>query len=95
MGECDSTIVIGVGVVGERCHSAVEISVGDGDALHRVPRAALLHLDDLSVPRELVRDLAHSRHTSICELDGKVAVAIRHNPYVGCRRKTRILKNEN
>ena len=92
MCECDPTVVIGVGIVGERGHGAVEIRVGDSDPLHCVPGAALLHLDNLSVPRELIGDLAHSRHAGVGELNGKVAVAVRHNPNVGRRRKTRVLK---
>ena len=91
MRERDPTVVVGVGVMGERSHGAVEISVGDGHPLHRVPRSALLHLHNLSVPRELVGDLTHSRHTRVGELDRKVAVTIGHNPNVGCRRKTWVL----
>lgn len=78
--------------MGERSHGAVEIGIGDGDSLHSVPRPALLHFDDLSVPRELIGDLAHSRHTRVGELDRKVAVTVRHNPNVGCRRKTWVLR---
>ena len=92
MRECDPTVVVGVGVMGERSHGAVEIGIGDGDSLHSVPRPALLHFDDLSVPRELIGDLAHSRHTRVGELDRKVAVTVRHNPNVGCRRKTWVLR---
>lgn len=94
MRECDPTVVIGVGVMGERSHGAVEISIGNSDPLHRVPRTALLHLDNLSVPRELVGDLAHSRHTRVGELYGKVAVTVRHNPDVRCRRQTWVLRIE-
>ena len=91
MRECDPTIVIGVGIVGERGHGAVEIGVRDGHPLHSVPRPALLHLDNLPVPRELIGDLTHARHARVGELDGEVAVAVRHDPHFWCRRKTWVL----
>ena len=92
MCECDSTVVIGVGIVGERSHGAVEIRIGDSDSLHSISGPTLLHLDNLSVPRELIGDLAHSRHAGVGELNGKVAVAVRHNPDIGRRRKTWVLR---
>ena len=91
MCECDATIVIGVGIVGERLHGAVEIGIGDGHPLHGIPRPALLHLHYLAVPRELIGDLTDARHARVGELDGEVAVAVRHDPHVGCRRKTWVL----
>ena len=60
MCERDPTIVVGIGVVGEGCHGTVEVGVGDGDPLHGVPRATLLHLDDLPMPRKLIGDLSHA-----------------------------------
>ena len=92
MREGDSSIVIGVGIVGEGSHGTVQVRVRDGHPLHGVPRATLLHLHDLAVPRELVGDLPHPGHAGVGELDREITVSVGNNLNVRCWTKTWKLK---
>ena len=71
--------IVAVGVVLDGGHGGVQFLVGHGHLLDAVPPAALLHLDDLPVAGELVGDLPHARHAHVGELDGEVAVPVRHD----------------
>ena len=42
-----------------------------------------LYLDELAVPGEFVCDLTHPRHSRVNELDGVVAVLVRHHRQLG------------
>ena len=89
--EVDAAHVVGAGVVGDGGERRLQLSVAHGDALHGVPGAALLHLDDLTVAAELVGDLAHAGHAGVGELYGVVAVTVRHDPGIRRRRQGGVL----
>ena len=86
--------IVAVGIVLDGDHGGLQLLVGDGHLLDAVPSPALLDLDDLPVPGELVGDLPHPRHPHVGELDGVVAVPVRHNGLWWSRCKTMVLKKK-
>ena len=88
----NTTNIVTVGVVLDGDHSRVQLLIGHGHLLDAVPSSALLDLDDLSVSGELVGDLPHARHTHVGELDGVVAVPVRHDVLGRSWSKTMVLK---
>ena len=79
----DPPHVVRVGVVRQRLHGGLQVGVGDCHPLDGVPGTALLHLDDLPVPGELVGDLPDPGHAGVGEVEGEVTVTVGHNPHGG------------
>lgn len=75
-----------------RPHGGVDVGVADGDPLDGVLGAALVHLDELPVAGEVVGDLLDPGHPGVDELDGVVAVLVRHHLHGRGNRQGRELK---
>ena len=65
--------------------SRLNVCIADGHPLHHVLSAALVHLRQLTVLRELVGDLPHPGHAGVDELDGEVSIFVGY--YTGIRRR--------
>lgn len=85
--------ILVVGVGGDGVHGRLHVGVGHGHPLDGVLGAALVHLDQLAVPREVVGDLPHTGHACVDELDGEIAVLVGHHAHAGRNFQTRVLKN--